>query len=92
MAKTGQMVKREEDHTCKRQLLKELSQDAVKIMGKDLVRTRNHIKKFHLMRANIQALSLKMQVRKQPVQYWCYLHCADYEITDANGPSHEGCV
>ena len=38
-------------------------QAAVKIMAKDLVRTRNHIKKFYLMRANIQAISLKLQVR-----------------------------
>ena len=31
-------------------------------MAKDLVRTRNHIKKFYLMKANIQAISLKLQV------------------------------
>ena len=35
--------------------------DAVKIMAKDLVRTRNYIKKFILMRANIQAVSLKAE-------------------------------
>ena len=35
--------------------------DAVKIITKDLVLTRNYIKKFILMRANIQAVSLKMQ-------------------------------
>jgi len=35
--------------------------EAVKIMAKDLVRTRNFIKKFILMRANIQAVSLKIQ-------------------------------
>lgn len=34
----------------------------MKIMAKDLVRTRNHVKKFYLMRANIQAISLKLQV------------------------------
>ena len=33
-------------------------------MAKDLVRTRNHIKKFYVMRANIQAISLKLQVLK----------------------------
>ena len=38
-------------------------QDAVKIMAKDLVRTRRYVKKFILMRANIQAVSLKIQVR-----------------------------
>merc|ERR1719474_1539983 len=35
--------------------------DAVKIMAKDLVRTRKAIKKFMLMKANIQAVSLKFQ-------------------------------
>ena len=37
-------------------------QAAVKIMAKDLVRTRNHIKKFHMMRANVQGISLKLTV------------------------------
>ena len=39
-------------------------QDAVKIMAKDLVRTRRYVKKFMLMRANIQAVSLKLQTLK----------------------------
>ena len=39
-----------------------LVQDAVKIMAKDLVRTRRYVKKFIMMRANIQAVSLKVQV------------------------------
>lgn len=30
-------------------------------MAKDLVRTRKHIKKFTLMKANIQGVSLKIQ-------------------------------
>merc|ERR1739848_183351 len=38
--------------------------DAVKVMAKDLVRTRQHIKKFMLMRANLQAVSLKMTTMK----------------------------
>merc|ERR1712165_466831 len=38
--------------------------DAVKIMAKDLVRTRRYVKKFMLMRANIQAVSLKIQTLK----------------------------
>merc|ERR1712043_71111 len=38
--------------------------DAVKIMAKDLVRTRKYVKKFMLMRANIQAVSLKIQTLK----------------------------
>lgn len=33
--------------------------DAVKIMAKDLVRTKNQVKKFNLMKANLQAISLK---------------------------------
>src|SRR5690606_4709205 len=35
--------------------------DAAKIMAKDLVRTRRYVKKFIMMRANIQAVSLKLQ-------------------------------
>ncbi len=38
--------------------------EAVRIMAKDLVRTRNFVKKFILMRANIQAISLKVQTLK----------------------------
>ena len=33
----------------------------MKIMAKDLVRTRRYVKKFMLMRANIQAVSMKVQ-------------------------------
>merc|ERR1719334_2376595 len=36
----------------------------VKIMAKDLVRTRNTCKKFMLMRANIQGVSLKISTIK----------------------------
>ncbi|XP_035745777.1 charged multivesicular body protein 2a [Egretta garzetta] len=39
-------------------------QDAVKIMAKDLVRTRRYVKKFITMRANVQAVSLKIQTLK----------------------------
>jgi len=38
--------------------------DAVKIVAKDLVRTRQYVKKFIIMRANIQAVSLKVQTLK----------------------------
>ncbi|XP_025889049.1 charged multivesicular body protein 2a, partial [Nothoprocta perdicaria] len=38
--------------------------DAVKIMAKDLVRTRRYIKKFITMRANVQAVALKIQTLK----------------------------
>lgn len=42
----------------------DLLQDAVKIMAKDLVRTRRYVKKFIMMKANIQAVSLKIQTLK----------------------------
>lgn len=38
--------------------------DSVKVMAKDLVRTRRYVKKFIMMRANIQAVSLKVQTLK----------------------------
>ncbi|CAE1158591.1 CHMP2A [Acanthosepion pharaonis] len=44
-----------------KKMAKEGQMDAVKIMAKDLVRTRRYIKKFILMKANIQAVSLKIQ-------------------------------
>ncbi|XP_077288031.1 vacuolar protein sorting 2 [Arctopsyche grandis] len=47
-----------------KKLAKEGQMDAVKIMAKDLVRTRKYIRKFMLMKANIQAVSLKIQTLK----------------------------
>eukprot|EP00088_Acartia_fossae_P050092 TRINITY_DN5588_c0_g3_i1.p1 TRINITY_DN5588_c0_g3~~TRINITY_DN5588_c0_g3_i1.p1 ORF type:complete len:225 (-),score=77.46 TRINITY_DN5588_c0_g3_i1:506-1180(-) len=47
-----------------KKMAKQGQMDAVKIMAKDLVRTRRYIKKFMLMRANIQAVSLKIQTLK----------------------------
>uniref|UniRef100_T1GKR4 Charged multivesicular body protein 2a n=1 Tax=Megaselia scalaris TaxID=36166 RepID=T1GKR4_MEGSC len=47
-----------------KKLAKEGQMDAVKIMAKDLVRTRRYIKKFMIMKANIQAVSLKIQTLK----------------------------
>merc|ERR1719490_697021 len=44
-----------------KKMAKQGQMDAVKIMAKDLVRTRRYVKKFMLMRANIQAVSLKIQ-------------------------------
>merc|ERR1719450_2113453 len=38
--------------------------DAVKVMAKDLVRTRRYVKKFMMMRAQIQAVSLKITTLK----------------------------
>ena len=37
-------------------MAKQGQMDAVKIMAKDLVRTRNYVKKFILMKANIQVI------------------------------------
>ncbi|XP_034484312.1 charged multivesicular body protein 2a [Drosophila innubila] len=47
-----------------KKMAKEGQMDAVKIMAKDLVRTRRYSKKFMLMKANIQAVSLKIQTLK----------------------------
>merc|ERR1712136_409354 len=38
--------------------------DAVRIMAKDLVRTKKYVKKFIVMKANIQAVSLKISTLK----------------------------
>lgn len=38
--------------------------DSVKIMAKDLVRTKSQIKKFELMKANLQAISIKTATLK----------------------------
>ncbi|PAA60825.1 hypothetical protein BOX15_Mlig027364g1, partial [Macrostomum lignano] len=51
-----------------KKLAKQGQMDAVKIMAKDLVRTRNYVKKFILMRANIQAISLKIQTLRSTNQ------------------------
>merc|ERR1711972_687927 len=45
-------------------MAKQGQMDAVKVMAKDLVRTRRYVKKFILMKANIQAVSLKIQTLK----------------------------
>nr|CAG4636630.1 EOG090X0H8I [Eubosmina coregoni] len=47
-----------------KKMAKDNQMDAVKIMAMDLVRTRRYVKKFILMRANIQAVSLKIQTLK----------------------------
>ncbi|XP_053212044.1 charged multivesicular body protein 2a-like [Panonychus citri] len=44
-----------------KKMAKDNQMDAVKVMAKDLVRTRRYIKKFILMKANIQAVALKIQ-------------------------------
>lgn len=41
--------------------------DSVKVMAKDLVRTRRYIKKFIMMKANIQVFLIKMfNVKSRP--------------------------
>ncbi|KAL5009494.1 hypothetical protein ScPMuIL_011799 [Solemya velum] len=47
-----------------KKMAKQGQMDAVKIMAKDLVRTRRYVKRFILMRANLQAVSLKIQTLK----------------------------
>ena len=37
------------------------AEGAGRVLAKDLVRTRQHISKFHMMRSNLQSLALKMQ-------------------------------
>lgn len=37
---------------------------AVKVQAKDLVRTRRYIQKFYQMRTQLQAISLRIQVRR----------------------------
>ena len=44
-----------------RKMAKSGQMEAVKIMAKDLVRTRAFVKRFILMRANIQGIALKVQ-------------------------------
>uniref|UniRef100_A0A8P4GJN7 Charged multivesicular body protein 2a n=1 Tax=Dicentrarchus labrax TaxID=13489 RepID=A0A8P4GJN7_DICLA len=44
--------------------IKKMAKTLVKIMAKDLVRTRRYVKKFIMMKANIQAVSLKIQTLK----------------------------
>ncbi len=46
---------------------KEGHMDAVKIMAKDLVRTRNNIKKFYMMRTNVQGVQMKLTTIKSSV-------------------------
>ena len=46
-------------------------QGAVKVMAKDLVRTRNYITRFIEMKTHLNAVGLKMQVR-----FCAFLHMA----------------
>lgn len=49
---------------------------SVKIMAKDLVRTRQHVTKFYTMRSQLQAVSLRLEVRalnERLLVYWYLL-------------------
>ncbi|XP_033928273.1 charged multivesicular body protein 2a [Melopsittacus undulatus] len=47
-----------------KKMAKQGQMDAVRIMAKDLVRTRRYVNKFITMRANVQAVALKIQTLK----------------------------
>lgn len=47
-----------------KKMAKQGEMQAVKVMAKDLVRTRRYVKKFIMMKANIQAVSLKITTLK----------------------------
>jgi len=47
-----------------KKMAKQGEMSAVKVMAKDLVRTRRYVKKFIMMKANIQAVSLKITTLK----------------------------
>lgn len=47
-----------------KKMAKQGEMGAVKVMAKDLVRTRRYVKKFIMMKANIQAVALKIQTLK----------------------------
>jgi len=47
-----------------RKLARQNQMDAVKIMARDLVRTRRYITKFYEMKAEMQAVSLRLQTMK----------------------------
>lgn len=40
-----------------------MSQGAVKIMAKDLIRTRHQITKFYALKSQLQGVSLRIQVK-----------------------------
>ncbi|XP_050196719.1 charged multivesicular body protein 2a [Myiozetetes cayanensis] len=47
-----------------KKMAKQGQMDAVRVMAKDLVRTRRYVRKFITMRANVQAVALKIQTLK----------------------------
>src|SRR5687767_9638091 len=51
-----------------RVLIKGFTQNACKVMAKDLVRTRRYVQKFHQMRTQLQAVGLRMQTLRSNQQ------------------------
>ncbi|NXD04663.1 CHM2A protein, partial [Certhia familiaris] len=47
-----------------KKMAKQGQMDAVRVMAKDLVRTRRYIRKFIAMRANVQGVALRVQTLK----------------------------
>lgn len=47
-----------------KKLAKQNEMAALRVLAKDLVRTKQYISKFHVMKSNLQSLSLKMQTMK----------------------------
>lgn len=47
-----------------KKLAKQNEMAALRVLAKDLVRTKQYISKFHVMKSNMQSLSLKMQTMK----------------------------
>merc|ERR1712150_339142 len=71
--------------------------DAVKIMAKDLVRTRKYVKKFMLMRANIQAVtkamgSMNKQMKLPEIQKIMMEFEKQSEIMDMKGEMMEDAI
>merc|ERR1712131_111918 len=61
----AQLEKQEKQHIAEiKKMAKKGEMGTVRIMAKDLVRTRNTQKKFMVMKANIQAVSLKISTIK----------------------------
>merc|ERR1712043_107493 len=71
--------------------------DAVKIMAKDLVRTRKYVKKFMLMRANIQGVtkamgSMNKQMKLPEIQKIMMEFEKQSEIMDMKGEMMEDAI
>jgi charged multivesicular body protein 2A len=56
---------------------------ACKIQAKDLVRTRRYIQKFYQMRTQLQAISLRIQVRQLFEIWWISALTVTYRPSEA---------